>query len=126
MTIFSLVAVLYRMKNPTSLWNKLVPDKDKDKDKEKEQELQVVYRYVWFRGFRSRCEERRLIFVKCGCESGKPCLVQHSGQTLSMRKGIKGAKGLAPISRTNSFFAENLRNNRCLAEYAKDMLGKRS
>ena len=24
------------------------------------------------------------------------------------------------------FFAENLRNNRCLAEYAKDMLGKRS
>ena len=46
MTIFSLVAVLYRMKNPTSLWNKLVPDKDKDKDKEKEQELQVVYRYV--------------------------------------------------------------------------------
>lgn len=61
MTIFSLVAVLYRMKNPTSLWNKLVPDKDKDK--EKEQELQVVYRYVWLRGFRSRCEERRLIFV---------------------------------------------------------------
>ena len=51
------------MKNPTSLWNKLVPDKDKDKDKEKEQELQVVYRYVWFRGFRSRCEERKLIFV---------------------------------------------------------------
>ena len=65
MTIFSLVAVPYRMKNPTSLWNKLVPDKDKDKDKdkEKEQELQVVYRYVWFRGFRSRCEERRPIFV---------------------------------------------------------------
>ena len=63
MTIFSLVAVLCRMKNRTSLWNKLVPDKDKDKDKEKEQELQVVYRYVWFRGFRSRCEERRLIFV---------------------------------------------------------------
>ena len=61
MTIFSLVAVLYRMKNPTSLWNKLVPDKDKDK--EKEQELQVVYRYVWLRGFRSRCEERRPIFV---------------------------------------------------------------
>lgn len=59
MTIFSLVAVLYRMKNPTSLWNKLVPDKDK----EKEQELQVVYRYVWFRGFKSRCEERKLIFV---------------------------------------------------------------
>ena len=49
------------MKNPTSLWNKLVSDKDKDK--EKEQELQVVYRYVWFRGFRSRCEERRPIFV---------------------------------------------------------------
>ena len=38
MTIFSLVAVLYRMKNPISLWNKLVQDKDKDKDKEKEQE----------------------------------------------------------------------------------------
>lgn len=38
MTIFSSEAVLYRMKNRTSLSNKLVQDKDKDKDKDKEKD----------------------------------------------------------------------------------------